>query len=152
MTSVAVFGTVAAATVAWAASEVVSGRRRRVLWTLAAVLMLVHSIAAFATIYGWSHQTAVEATARQTRAVTGFASGSGIYVNYAFLLLWLGDAIWWWLTPEQYETRARWISWFIRGFVWFMFLNGAVIFADGWMRAIGAAAVLAVRVSWVRHR
>ena len=28
---------------------------RRLLWTLAAVLMLVHSIAAFGTFYGWSH-------------------------------------------------------------------------------------------------
>ena len=32
--------------------------------------------------------------------------------------------------------RSRWL---IRGFVWFMFVNGAVIFADGWMRAIGVA-------------
>lgn len=152
MSEAAVFGAVAGAIVIWAASEIVRGTARRVLWTTAAVLMLVHSVAAFATIYGWSHDVAVAATARQTQAVTGFDSGSGLYVNYAFLLIWLGDAIWWWQWPDRYATRAAWLSRFVHGFVWFMFLNGAVIFADGWMRGIGAVAVLAVLISWMRHR
>ena len=152
MGDVAVFGAIAGALVSWAASELARSAARRAFWSLAAALMLVHSVAAFATIYGWSHETAVAATARQTRELTGFDSGIGIYVNYAFLLVWLADVAWWWQSPETYVARPRWMSRFVRGFVWFMFLNGAVIFADGWMRTIGGAAVLTVLVAWSTRR
>jgi hypothetical protein len=152
VTEVAVYGAVAGAIIAWAASEVTQGAARRVSWSVAAALMLVHSVAAFGTIYGWSHEVAVAATARQTRELTGFDSASGIYVNYAFLVVWLTDAAWWWQSPGTYVTRARWMSRFVHGFVWFMFLNGAVIFADGWMRTIGAIAVLTVPVAWFTRR
>lgn len=146
------YGAVAGAIVSWAASELSPAAARRIFWSLAALLMLVHSVAAFATIYGWSHEVARVATARQTRALTGFDSGSGIYVNYVFLLTWLGDVVWWWGSPVGYAARPRWVSRLVHGFVWFMFLNGAVIFADGWMRAIGAIAVLLVAVAWASRR
>jgi len=149
---VAVYGAVAGAIVSWAASELTRGAARLMFWSLAAVLMLVHSVAAFGTIYGWSHEAALAATARQTRELTGFDSGSGIYVNYALLLVWLGDVVWWWRAPVGYAARPRWISRFVHGFVWFMFLNGAVIFADGWIRAIGGLAVPLVAVAWVSRR
>ena len=151
MADVAVFGAVAAAIVSWAASEITRGTARRAFWSLAAVSMLVHSIAAFGTIYGWSHEVAVQATARQTREVTGFDSGSGIYVNYAFLTIWFADVVWWWRSPASYLVRPPWMSRAVRGFVWFMFVNGAVIFADGWMRAIGTLAVAAVALAWIRR-
>ena len=91
MTGVTVFGTVAGAIVAWAGSETARGAWRRWLWTLAASLMVVHSVAAFATMYGWSHDVAVAETRRQTRALTGVDSGTGLYVNYTFLAydIWL---------------------------------------------------------------
>lgn len=153
MSSLAVYGAVGGAIVSWAASEVARATAvRRAFWSLAAALMLVHSVAAFGTIYGWSHEIAVAATARQTRDLTGFDSGSGIYVNYAFLLIWLADAVWWWQAPARYAARPVWLSRFVHGFVWFMFLNGAVIFADGWMRTIGGAAVLTVFVAWIARR
>ena len=147
MTEIVVFWTIAAAVAAWAASDVVHEPAQRLLWTAAAMLTLVHSVAAFGTIYGWSHQTAVDATARQTRAVTGVDAGAGIYVNYAFLAIWLSDVAWWWLAPESYARRSTGLSRFMHGFVWFMFLNGAVIFADGWMQGLGVAAVTAVAVA-----
>jgi hypothetical protein len=151
VTEIIVFWTVAGAAAAWGASEIVRGAWQRWLWTMAAMLMLVHSVAAFGTIYGWSHTTAVEATARQTRAVTGFESGAGIYVNYAFLVVWLSDVVWWWRAPESYTRRSAGLSRFVHGFVWFMFLNGAVIFADGWMQGLGVAAVTAVTGTWLRQ-
>lgn len=153
MTDVAVYGAVAGAIVSWAASEVARATMvRRAFWSLAAALMLVHSVAAFGAIYGWSHEVAVVATARQTQDLTGFDSGSGIYVNYVFLLIWIADAVWWWQAPAHYAARPGWLSHFVDGFVWFMFLNGAVIFADGWMRAIGGAAVLTVLIAWIGRR
>jgi len=97
-----VFGTIAAAIVCWAGSEVARApHHRRLLWTLAAGLMIVHSVAAFATIYGWRSDVAFAATARQTRAAIGVAVGSGIYVNYAFLLFWTADVLSWWRSPER---------------------------------------------------
>lgn len=37
----------------------------------------------------------------------------------------------------------------VRGFVWFMFLNGAIVFADGGMRVLGILAVGTVSLAWL---
>jgi hypothetical protein len=152
VTDAAVFGAVAGAIVSWAASVVAHGRARRLLWTMAAGLMLVHSAAAFGAIYGWSHDVATAETRRQTRALVGIDSGAGIVVNYVFVLVWIADAIWWWQAPGRYARRPRWIGRVVHAFVWFMVVNGAVIFADGWMRLLGAIAVATVSFAWVRRR
>ena len=65
---VAVFGTIAGATLAWAVAEQL---RSRLLWTIGAALAVTHSAAAFAVFHGWSHRAAAAATARQTADVTG---------------------------------------------------------------------------------
>ena len=36
----------------------------------------------------------------------------------------------------------------IHGFLFFMFVNGAIVFADGWMRLLGIVAVGAVSIAW----
>ena len=136
----AVFVTVAAAVVCWAGAEAF---RSRTLWTAGAMLMVVHAAVAFGVFYGWSHAVAREATMRQTAALTGLEFAGGIYVNYVFAGVWLGDATWWWVSPRSYATRGRWVSAAIRGFIFFIILNGAVVFADGWARVLGVAAVAA---------
>ena len=144
-----VFVTIAASIACWAAAECL---RSRLLWTVGAALMLVHSLTAFAAFYEWSHQVALAATARQTEAVTGVASGWGLFVNYALLLVWIADAIWWWVSPSSYERRPASVAGFVHGFLVFMFVNGAIVFADGWMRVAGIVAVTAVVMSWsIRH-
>jgi hypothetical protein len=155
MSAVMVFGSVAGALVLWAVAEWwrhQAGRSSaaRAAWTAGAALMTVHSIAAFMVIYGGSHAVAVAATARQTAALTGVESGAGIYVNYVFLVLWIADASWWWISPGSYATRPRVIATGIQAIFLFMFLNGGVLFADGWMRVLGAAVVTAVLVAWAR--
>ena len=146
MIELAVFGAIAGSLMAWAAGEL---RHSRALWTVGALLAAVHSAAAFAVFYEWSHDRAVAATAQQTAAVTGLAWGGGVFFNYAFLAIWLGDAMWWWVSPTSYETRDRAIDFIVRGFLFFMFLNGAIVFADGGMRVLGTFAVAAVSVSWL---
>ena len=141
----AVFGTIAGATLAWAAGE---SLRSRLLWTAGALLALMHSAAAFAVFHGWSHRAAAAATARQTAAVTGLSWGGGVFFNYAFLVIWVADAIWWWVSPRGYERRPRAIDRFVRGFLFFMFVNGAIVFADGGMRLLGVAAVGLVSITW----
>jgi hypothetical protein len=153
----AVFATIAGAVASWAASECWTLQRGvsrdngpRILWTVGAVLMLAHSIAAFALFYNWSHVAAVTATARQTHAITGVSSGAGIFVNYAFVTMWIADAAWWWLKPAAYHARPRAMAHGLRAWFLFMFLNGAIVFADGLMRVLGIACVAAVAAAWYR--
>lgn len=146
MTEFAVFSTIAGATLAWAAAVCL---RSRALWTVGALLAVTHSVAAFAVFHGWRHQAAVAATARQTAALTGVAWGGGIFFNYAFLAIWLSDAIWWWASPRTYHARSRAVTATIHGFLFFMFVNGAIIFADGWMRLLGIVAVGVVGTTWL---
>jgi hypothetical protein len=40
----------------------------------------------------------------------------------------------------------------VRGFIFFIIVNGAVIFADGWARVLGAASVMLVVASWFLKR
>jgi hypothetical protein len=121
---------------------------QRQLWTVAVLLALVHAVAAFGAVYGWSHQTALLATARQTALQTGLAWGGGLYVNYLFLIVWATDAAWWWVSPASYLARdarlerAR-LAWFT-----FMFVNGAIVFAGGIARVVGIVAVGSVCVAW----
>jgi hypothetical protein len=146
---VLVFASIAVAVVLWAVAEVFSSR---VLWSVALGLALLHSAVAFIVFYGGSHAIARDATMRQTAALTGVSFPGGIYVNYVFLAVWSADAAWWWLAPRAYEHRARWISAITHGFIFFIMLNGAVIFADGWARVIGVVAIAAVVVgAWHRY-
>jgi hypothetical protein len=145
-----VFSTIALAVVAWAGAELLASR---MLWMAGALLALVHAGVAFAVFYEGSHAVAREQTSRQTEALTGFAFSGGIYINYLFLAVWLGDAAWWGVASKSYAERPGWVSSAIRGFIFFIILNGAVIFADGWARAVGVVAVTAVVLStWRRRR
>jgi hypothetical protein len=146
---IAVFYTIAGAVLCWACAE---ASRSRSLWTAGAILALVHSIAAFVVFYDGSHDTARLQTMWQTEALTGLSFGGGIYVNYAFLLVWLGDAAWWWTSPLTHAMRAPALSWAIRGFLLFIILNGAVVFADGWARVVGIVSIsIALFGMWTRR-
>jgi hypothetical protein len=138
---IAVFGTIAAAVAAWAVAECLESR---VAWTIGAILSLVHSLAAFASFYDFRHDIARSETVRQTAALTGIEFSGGIYINYLFLAVWAADAAWWWINPRAYARRPRGLSLSIRAFIFFIIVNGAVVFADGWARSIGIAAVAAV--------
>jgi hypothetical protein len=144
----AVFGTIAASVVCWAIAECMASRAA---WTLGAVLASVHAAVAFAVFYGGSHEVARVETMRQTEALTGVRFGGGIYVNYAFLAIWIGDAAWWWASPGWRSMRPRAVDAAIRGFIFFIMVNGAVVFADGLARVLGGVAVAAVAVAWLRR-
>jgi hypothetical protein len=155
MTQLLVFGSMAGVLVLWAAAEwwrddFAHVRAARIAWTGGAVLMVVHAAAAFALLYEGSHATAVAATARQTAALTGIDSAGGLYVNYAFLAVWVGDAAWWWAAPAGYAARSRILVAGLRTVFLFMFVNGAVVFADGWMQRLGTIAVAVAAAGWLR--
>jgi hypothetical protein len=150
--------TIASATVAYSLAEwlrlrgTVAERRIRLLWTAAALLTVAHAAAAFHGRHNWSHAAAYRDTAVQTAAVTGLHWGGGLFVNYAFLLVWTADVAWSWLSPHSYRRRPAILSAGIHAFVFFMFANGAVVFATGPIRLLGLAAMLAVAWAWYGRR
>jgi len=107
--------------------------------------MAAHATWAFAGIHRWSHDAAREATARQVEAVTGWRLGSGIWVNYAFVIAWSWIA-WAWPRMNQ-EGRRAWRACFL-----FMGFNGAVVFVHGPARWMGiawtVAAITSCATSW----
>jgi len=149
-------GTIWLSLLAWVVGECQRSLKRdprgrgRWAWAIGALAALTHAALAFHLRHRWSQAAAYADTARQTGAATGLAWGGGLFFNYAFLAVWTADALWWWVAPDSFHARSRLLDRAVRGFLWFMFLNGAVVFAQGGMRWLGAAAVLAVAVAWYR--
>jgi len=141
--------------VAWATAEwrrARAPRAARLAFTLGFVALVLHSLAAFHARYGGSHALALADTARQTERATGRALGAGLYVNYGFLALWAVEVLLWWRAPASYRARPRALAWSVRVAFVFMFVNGAIVFAGGPVRALGVACVLAVLGAWYRDR
>jgi len=142
--------TVRVAVAFYAASLIMRGiapRASRSAWTVGCVAYLVHVAAAFEFYHEWSHEHAYAFTAHQSKLVAGLDWGGGLYVNYVFTLVWIGDAIWWWLNAQRYHDRARWIDWCAHGFLGFIVFNATVVFATGFGRWFGIA-VGVLLASW----
>lgn len=123
-------------------------RMARLIWTAACLLYLAHVACAFQFYHHWSHRAAYEQTARQTAQVVGFDWGGGLYFNYLFTAAWVGDVAWWWKGLVVYRDRPLWIQTTIHTFFAFMFFNATVVFAAGWTRWLGVAAMVALGLIW----
>jgi hypothetical protein len=154
----AVRGSVAGATAFWALAEWLRWRHpsrdagARGAWTAGAALMVLHALAVFHFVHHWSQDAALEHTARQTAAVTGLHWNGGLYVNYAFIALWVGDALLWWRDPGSYERRRDGLRGGLLAIFLLMFINGGIVFAQGLARVIGSVAVALVLWAYVRRR
>jgi hypothetical protein len=152
-------GTMLLATIAWAAGEALMrrspalDRAARASWTVGIALALIHVFLAFQFVYAWDHEAAVAATVRQAADRFGWGWRGGIFVNYAFLGIWLADVCWWWAAPLSHASRSLRIEGARFAAFLFMFVNGAVVFASGAGRAVGIASVsVAVFAFLVRGR
>ena len=151
----AVRATMLVATVLWSCAEVLKIARpdrvepARQLWTASLALALLHAALGFEVAYGWSHTAAAADAARRTAAVTGLDWGGGMAVNYVFLTLWLGDAIWWWADAAGYARRPIALERARLALFLFMFVNGTIVFAGNLARAIAVPATGAVCAAWV---
>ena len=123
-------------------------------WALAVysaglLAFLAHVVLAFGVFYDWSHSVAWDETAKQTKALTGRASGHGLYLNYLFGVVWLADAAWWRRRGTPLHRDHRGIAIGLHVFFLFMIVNGGVIFAAGpvrWFTALLLAGVAASAV------
>lgn len=132
-----------------AAAAILLRRREfgRRAWTLACLAYLVHVATAFDQVHGWSHAAAF----RHVETVSGF--GPGIFVSYAFSLVWAADVAWWWLDRAGYDRRPAWVDWTLHGFIAFVVFNGTVVYETGIIRwaSLIAFAVLGVLLVYRRR-
>lgn len=153
-------GTVWLAMVLYVAGEIVKATRlggetpgvARWLNTLGGAAFLAHIASAFHFYHGWSHVAAYDDTARQTGALFGWNWGGGLFINYAFALVWLREMVWSWTDPQGQDRRPRWMTWSVRGFFLFMIFNGAVVFVSSRRRWIGIILCLLMVWCWWPRR
>jgi hypothetical protein len=112
------------------------------LWLLGAILSLCHSLGALIAFHHSSQAEALESTAQQTAELLGFRFGAGLYVNYAFVAIWLFDAILRLSLPIKYEQFPKIYGCFVYSFLIFIAINGAIVFKSGTVRTVGIASLL----------
>jgi len=153
-TSLLLYGSAWASLLGWTASEWAQSSAReglaRLAWSAGAAFLVAHTLLAFQLRHAWSHAAALRHTALQTEAVIGLDWGGGLYVNYAFAALWVAEAASWWVAPARYRQRSALRRRLVRGLFLFMFANGAIVFARGAVRVLGALAISVVLWAWYR--
>lgn len=97
----------------------------RYLWAAGAGFAVLHTAVAMHCAHGWSHAAAYAHTA------SAGGVGAGVYVNYAFVLAWVLDALWAVVSPGRYARRSRWLTRAVYGFLAFVVFNATVVFG-GW--------------------
>lgn len=111
-------------------------------------LGVVHSLLAFAIVYDWNHERAVEVTAARGAAMYGVTWAGSLYVNYVFLAWWTADTLWWWRSPGTFVRRSTVIEWLWRLTVLTMVVNGAVVFASPAGRLAGVPLTAGLLWAW----
>jgi hypothetical protein len=131
-------------------SDPVGQRLARGCWTVGLACLLLHVAAAFQFQHHGSHAAAWEHVRERTRALTGWDSGVGLFVNYGFTLLWVVDCGLWWRSLAW--SRPRLAYWSVQGIFAFLMLNATVVFGPrGWI-PVGMLAAIGLAVLAMRPR
>lgn len=125
-----------------------SQRTARWLWTLGCVIFLLHVAVAFHFQHGWSHAAALEYVRQRTLRDTGWDSGIGLYINYAFGVLWLVDVSLWWRHLDWSEQRLPY--WTVQIIFAFLMSQATVVFGPSFWRPVCIATVLLLAVIRLR--
>lgn len=126
-------------------------RRARWLWTLGGAIYLVHVACAFHFYHGWSHAAALRHTAERTAEVVGWHWGGGLWINYAFTLLWCGDIALWWTRPADRHPRSPITYWTIQAIFAFLMFNATAVFGPPFWRWVVVGVVAALLLLRPRH-
>lgn len=125
-------------------------RSARGWWTIGCGLFVCHVVAAFQLEHHWSHQAAYDSTAKRTLEMTGWDSGIGLYVNYAFLALWIIDTSLWWRDLSWTDHQARY--WAVQSVFAFMIIQSTAVFGPPLWKPVVLAAVLYLLFLCCRYR
>jgi hypothetical protein len=121
-------------------------------WTVGWLSYAAHVLLAFHFIHDWSHLDAVEHTARETERMTGIRRGEGIWVNYAFTVIWLADVVRLWLAHLRGRSTWRRLDIVLQAFFAFIFLNATVVFGSNAYRWLAIPVAIAFSWAWLRSR
>src|SRR5258708_3722204 len=116
-----------------------ASRERLIRWTwlLGAMACVAHVVVAMGFAHCWSLANAVRHTAQVTRQVIGLELPSSVYVNFAFVVLWLADV------AREFGSRPLRPMGFARHAVWaVMMLNATVVFGPRYWTWIALPCVL----------
>lgn len=127
-------------------------RLARGLWTAGFGAFLIHLASAFHFVHHWSHASAVVETARRSEETIGLAFGGGVWVNYAFTILWAFDVAWWWVAADHHRHRGALIEWTVQLTLAFIWINATIVFGIGPIRVAGVAACLLLLFQWMFRR
>lgn len=124
--------------------------QRRARWasTAGCVALALHIVCAFHFYHAWSQASAYREVERQTAEVTGATWGGGLFVNYAFLAVWMAEVAWWWRGLAVYQKRHWLITAAWHGLFVFMLFNATVVFKTGWVRWVGVTLCAALFLLW----
>ncbi len=111
-------------------------RASRLATTAGFVVFLAHVWLAL-WFHQLSHAAAYEYTRSQTLNATGFDSGAGLWANYAFVAAWAAVVARGWRRAALSRPDFA-----LHGFLGFMAVNGAVVFAPSPSRYFGAATLV----------
>ena len=126
-------------------------RIARWLWTVGFVIFLLHVAAAFHFQHSWSHVAAFEHVRQRTLLDTGWNSGVGLYINYAFGMLWLVDVSLWWRQLDWSERRLPY--WIVQSLFAFLISQATAVFGSPfWMPICAAVVLLLVALRASRRR
>lgn len=117
----------------------------RILWTAAWLLVVAHVICAFHFQHRWSHTAALAHTAEMTQRVVGWYWSGGLYINYAFLLLWGADiwCLWFRDAPAGHSAFGiRPLA--MQLLAAFMMFNATAVFGPAFWIPLAAVFLLAV--------
>jgi hypothetical protein len=112
-------------------------------WAIGCAYLWLHVALVYHLMHAWSHDSAFN----HIRNAGGM--GEGLYMNYAFMGLWLADAIWLNFAESSYWRRPSWIGWFVHGYLFFMVFNAMVPYGTWVGRSVfaGFAIVAIIRFS-----
>lgn len=130
-------------------------RTARCWWTLGCACFVIHVAAAFHFEHRWNHTAAYEYTSTRTTELTGWNSGAGLYVNEAFLCLWLADTVLWWRNLNW--SQNRYAYWLVQGIFGFLMFQATAVFGPLFWRPIVLAVsvilvILSLRTSAIKRK
>jgi len=124
----------------------------RLAWSLGCAFFIVHVIAAMGAFHGWSHEAAYVYTAERTRDLVGIETGTGLYLNYLFTLVWIIDVALWWRRGNAHIAQRSASIMATHAFMLFMVINATIVFASGIARWMGVAITLAIVIAFIVGR